>query len=70
MSLMMSRDPRILLPVAFVLLMVGFILPVLMVMQMLPSTFFLNFFAYTASFLGLMLGIIGAVMLGTRRRKK
>lgn len=66
----MSRDPRILLPVAFVLLMVGFILPVLMVMQILPSTFFLNFFAYTASFLGLMLGIIGAVMLGTRHRKQ
>lgn len=50
--------------------MVGFILPVLMIMQILPSTFFLNFFAYTASFLGLMLGVIGAVMLGTRYRKK
>jgi hypothetical protein len=31
------------------------------VMNVIPSTFFLNFLAYAASILGLFLGIIGAV---------
>jgi hypothetical protein len=66
----MATDPRILLGAGFLLLVTGFVLPLLMIMQILPSTFFLNFFAYGASFMGLMLGIIGAISITLRRKDK
>lgn len=42
----------------FVLVFLGFLLPLLMVVRVLESTFFLNFFSYTASVVGLFLGLI------------
>jgi hypothetical protein len=36
---------------------------------MLPSTFFLNFLSYGASFVGLMLGFIGSILITTRGRR-
>jgi hypothetical protein len=39
-----------------------------MVMGFLESTLFLNFFSFTASMAGLMLGMIGAVMLYQTRK--
>ncbi len=63
-------NPRILLGVGFLLLVTGVVLPLLMVMQIIPSTFFLNFFAFGASFLGLMLGIVGSVYYMMQHRKK
>jgi hypothetical protein len=38
----------------------GFLLPLLMVIKVLESTYFLNFFAFIASITGLFLGLIGA----------
>lgn len=67
---MPSTDPRLLLLIGFLLLILGFVLPLLMVMQILPSTFFLNFFAFGASFLGLMLGIIGSIFFVSRNKRK
>jgi hypothetical protein len=67
---MSTIDYRLLLLIAFVLLLVGFALPALMIMQILPSTFLLNFLAYAASFVGLMLGMLGSVMLFLRNRRK
>ena len=46
----------------------GVILPLLMVIKVLPSTFFLSFFSHGASVSGLFLGIIGAA-LHVRDRK-
>jgi hypothetical protein len=63
-------NPLYVLLIAFGLLLLGFALPALMIMQMLPSTFFLNFFAYGASFLGLMLGFVGAILITTRARRR
>jgi hypothetical protein len=63
-------DPRLLFLIGFLLLLIGFLLPVLMIMQVLESTFLLNFLAYGASFLGLMLGFTGAVSFATRNRRK
>jgi hypothetical protein len=40
-----------------------------MVLHILKSTFFLNFFSYTASLVGLILGIIGAASY-VRLKKK
>jgi len=54
----------------FILSMMGVIFPFLMVIQILPSTFFLNFFSYTASVTGLLLGIIGASRYVKENRKK
>ncbi len=54
----------------FVLVMAGWILPFLMVIHVIPSTFFLNFFVYIASVLGLFLGIWGAALYAQSRRRK
>ena len=67
---MMDKDPRLLLGIGFVLLLVGFALPALMILAMLKSTFFLNFLSYAASFVGLVLGFIGSVLYVGRHRKK
>lgn len=49
-----------------VLVMFGAIMPFLMVLKMVESTFFLNFLAYGSSIVGLILGIIGAASFGSR----
>lgn len=52
-----------------VLSLMGVVLPLLMVIKVLPSTFVLNFVSFTASMLGLILGITGASRyIGTRRK--
>jgi uncharacterized membrane protein len=56
--------------IGFVLVLLGAILPFLMVMKILPSTIFLNFFSYIASMVGLFLGIIGSAFLIRHRRSK
>ena len=53
----------------FILVMLGWIGPFLMVIHVIPSTFFLNFLSYIASVLGLFLGIWG-VALYTRSKRK
>jgi len=65
----MLAHPWKLLVVAFALLLLGVLLPLLIVLRLLPSTFFLNFLAYFASFSGMILGLIGSVLY-TRMRKK
>jgi hypothetical protein len=64
----MSR-PVMLMLGGLVLLLLGWFLPLLMVMRVVPSTFFLNFFSYTLSLIGLMLGITGAVYYSRTRKK-
>jgi hypothetical protein len=65
-----NPEPRILLCTAGVLLLMGFVLPLLMIMQVLESTLFLNFLAYTSMTLGSMLGFIGITSLVVRRRRR
>jgi hypothetical protein len=62
--------PWQLILLGFILSMMGVIFPFLMVIQVLPSTFFLNFFSYTGSMTGLFLGIIGASRYVKENRKK
>lgn len=40
----------------------GMVVPFLMVIQVISSSFILSFLSYIASFLGLMFGIIGAAL--------
>jgi len=62
--------PWQLILLGFVLSLMGVIFPFLMVIQVLPSTFPLNFFSYAASLAGLFLGVIGASRYIQENRKK
>lgn len=59
--MMRSRPVRLIL-IGFVLVVLGAVLPLLMVLQVIRSTFVLNFLAYGASISGLFLGLIGSAM--------
>jgi hypothetical protein len=64
----MMNSPRLLLSLSIVLMLLGIILPFLMVIRVLESTLFLNFFSWGASVAGLALGTIGFA-LWTRDRR-
>lgn len=48
--------------IGFFLVLFGAVTPFLIVLRILPSTFFLNFLAYGASISGIFLGVIGVAM--------
>jgi hypothetical protein len=56
----------------FVMVLLGAILPFLIVMKILTSTFFLNFFSYTVSVAGLFMGLVGCAFYVryTKRKNK
>jgi len=58
-----------LIAIGFLLSLTGVSLPFLMVLHVLPSTFFLNFFSFGASMLGVFLGLVGASFYVRRHRK-
>ncbi len=60
---------RTLILIGFIFSMLGFLLPLLIVIHVLPSTLFLNFFAAGDMVVGLALGIIGASQYVGRHRK-
>lgn len=54
----------------FILAVIGAVLPFLIVMRVVPSTYLTNFLAYTTSTLGIFLAVIGVAMhVGEGRRK-
>ena len=59
---MIRMQPRNMILIGFVLVLIGFVVPFLIVIRVIPSTFLLNFLSYTASILGLFLGMIGAAL--------
>jgi hypothetical protein len=60
---MHNINPKVMVWAAFGMLLMGVALPLMMVMHIIPSTFFLNLVAYLCSFFGIILGFIGAVWL-------
>jgi len=56
--------------IGFVLVLVGFLIPFLTVIQVIPASLGLLFFSYAASAVGLMLGLIGAAWYTYSKRKK
>jgi hypothetical protein len=58
------------LALGFVLVLLGFALPFLMVVKVIPSNLFLSFISYGASVIGLFLGLIGAAMYVRTYRKR
>ena len=67
---MMGLTSKQMLIIAVILLVLGVVLPFLMVMDVLESTFFLNFFSYTCQVSGLFLGMIGTFSLVKINRDK
>jgi hypothetical protein len=66
---MIQIPPWGLILIGFLFVVLGMVLPFLMVIRVLPSTFFLNFLSYGISLTGLFLGIIGASTYMQNRRK-
>ncbi len=66
---MIERHPLRFILIGLALMILGIVLPFLMVIRVLESTFFLNFFAYGASVGGLFLGIIGVAMYARNSRR-
>ena len=65
----MMNSPRLLLGLGLFLMILGIVIPFLIVIRVLESTFFLNFFSWGASVAGLFMGIIG-VATWVRKRKE
>jgi membrane associated rhomboid family serine protease len=66
---MIDEKPRTLLFIALGLLLFGWVMPFLMVIHVVESTFFLNFLSWCASVGGLYLGVIAVAGLVRRRNK-
>jgi hypothetical protein len=66
---MIDEKPRTLLFIALCLLLFGWVMPFLMVIHAVESTFFLNFLSWGASVAGLYLGVMAVAGL-VRKRKK
>ncbi len=66
---MIDEMPRTLLLIALGLLLFGWVMPFLMVIKAVESTFFLNFLSWGASVGGLYLGVMAVAGL-VRRQKK
>ena len=65
----LMNSPRFLLSLGLFLMFLGIVLPFLMIIQVLNSTFFLNFFSWSASVAGLALGTIGFAMYSRNKRE-
>jgi hypothetical protein len=66
----MSLSPVKIILIGLSLAILGVVLPFLMVLHVIQSTFFLNFFSYGASTVGLILGVIGTSMYARLKKKK
>ncbi len=67
---MLTLSPVKMILIGLFLVVLGVVLPLLMVLDILKSTFFLNFFSYGASLAGLFLGLIGAASYVREKRRK
>ena len=62
------NSPHLLLGLGLILMLLGIVLPFLMVIHMLESTFFLNFFSWGASVVGMAFGTIGFATWSRNKR--
>lgn len=64
-----ALDPRVMMGIGTGLMLLGVILPLLILIKVLESTYFLNFFSYICQITGLILAMLGLVTY-VRTRKK
>jgi len=68
---MSDLSPRRLLLISFICMLVGGVaLPFLMIIHLLPSTIFLNFFSFVLMLIGLIIGIFGAAGMARSNRDR
>ena len=67
---MLRLTPLQMILVGFLLVVLGWVLPFLMVMGMIKTGFLLSFLSYGASVAGLFVGFIGAAMYVRTKRKR
>jgi hypothetical protein len=67
---MLDNNPTRVLVIGFFLVLFGFVGPFLMVLDVLPTTYFLSFLSYGSSIAGLFLGIIGTASIVKIRKVK
>jgi len=56
--------------IAVFLMLFGVVMPFLMVIRLVESTFFLNFLSFGASVLGMLVGVMAVAMRNVGRRTK
>ena len=56
--------------IGLVLMLLGIALPFLMVLDVIESTFFLKFFSYIISLVGMLVASIGAIVWGVSKRNE
>lgn len=64
------NSPRLLLSLGVILMLLGIILPFLIVIKVIESTFFLNFFSWSASVAGLAFGTVGFALWSRGRNDR
>ena len=64
------EHPKILFVISFLLMVFGVVMPFLMVIKLVESTFFWNFLSYGSSTLGLLLGVVAIAASSLKRKKK
>lgn len=67
---MALKHPRRLIWLGFVLLLLGFVLPVLMVADIITTTLWLSIFSHGASVSGLILGLLGGSMVSRLQQEE
>lgn len=65
---MREVHPRNIILIGFVLVLIGFVVPLAITLGLIPSTWFLNFSSFAASVSGLFLGLIGAALYSRKRK--
>lgn len=66
----MLNNPSRLVWIATGLMVLGVVLPFLMVLNVIESTFFLNFLSYIAQTLGFILGFLGVALWRGKEKHK
>jgi hypothetical protein len=67
---MTRLDPLQLIVLGFVLVLLGFVIPFLMMIRVIEPSFLVGFLSYGASVVGLFLGLIGAAWYTRTKRPK
>lgn len=67
---MLLEHPKRLFVTATLLMIFGVVMPFLMVLKLVESTFFLNFLSYGSQILGFFLGIVSIAASRVKQKKK
>lgn len=63
------RNPKMMMVIGALLMILGVVLPLLMVIKMIESTFLLSFISYGASLAGMVMAFVGLFSYITFHRK-